>query len=69
MLRYFVSDEINMILSAPRFLRMLKDERIKKNILKVRYVPPVLGSDSLGSYKISLKYEPKQKPKLVSTFQ
>jgi hypothetical protein len=65
--RYFVSDKINVVLSAAKFLRMVKDERMKKNILQVRYVPPVLGSDSLGCYKVTLKHEPKQKPKLVST--
>lgn len=67
MTRFLIGDEIKMMLSASKFLRMVKNQRTRDNIARVRYVPPVLGSDSLGSYKVTLKYEPKQKSKSLST--
>ena len=69
MIRFLIGDEIKMMLSASKFLRMVKNQRTRNNITHVRYVPPVLGSDSLGSYKVTLKYEPKQKSKFLSTVE
>lgn len=64
--RYFVSDEINWVLSASKFLRLVKDEKARRNIQRVRFIPPVLGSNSLGSYKVTLKHEPKSKTKYAA---
>jgi hypothetical protein len=69
MTRYFIGDEIKLFLSASKFLKMVKNHRTRENILRVRFIPPVLGSNSLGNYKVTLKYEPKQKSKLLSTIE
>jgi hypothetical protein len=67
--RYQISDEIVWMLSASGFLRLLKDGAQRTNILKSKYIPPVLGSDSLGTYKVVLKHEPKQKSKFYTTIK
>lgn len=67
MSNFLISDEIKMMLSASKFLRLISDKRRRNDILSVKFIPPVLGSDSLGNYKVTLKYEPKQKFKLTST--
>ncbi len=67
MSNFLISDEIKMMLSAPKFLRLINNQRRKNDILSVKFIPPVLGSDSLGSYKVTLKNGSKQKFKLSST--
>lgn len=69
MSRYLISDEIKMMLTPSRFLRMVRNPNMRENILRVRFIPPVLGSNSLGNYKVTLKHEPKQKSKLLSTIE
>lgn len=64
---FLTGDEIKMMLTASKFLRMVRNQQTRNTITHVRYVPPILGSGSLGSYKVTLKYEPKQKSKLLST--
>lgn len=66
MSQYLLTGEITMELSASRFLRMFNNQRTKKNIESVRFIPPVLGSDSLGTYEVKIKYEPNQKFKHAS---
>jgi hypothetical protein len=56
-----IADEIEMMLSASNFLRMVKDVRKRKTIIKSTYVPPVLGSNSLGTFKVTLKHESRKK--------
>lgn len=69
MSNFLIRDEIKMMLTASKFLRLINDKRRKSDILSVKFIPPILGSDSLGNYKVTLKYEPKQKFKLTSTVE
>jgi hypothetical protein len=69
MYNYLIGNEIKMMLGASRFLRLLRDKRSKDDILSVRYVPPVLGSDSLGNYKVTFKNGSIQKRRRIATIQ
>ena len=51
----FVNSEINLNTSGAKFLRMLKNVHTRNNISRVRFIPPVLGSDSFGYFNIKLK--------------
>lgn len=61
MSRNFLSDQIIMNLSASKFLKLVRNDSQRKNILRISFLPPVLGSKSLGSYKVVLKYEQSKK--------
>ncbi len=57
MIKQFVGGRPVMIVSAARYLKMYRDEEIRKNIMRVEYVPGRLGSGCLGKYKVTMKYE------------
>jgi hypothetical protein len=69
MSNFLISNEIKMMLTASKFLHLINNQRRRSDILSVKFIPPVLGSDSLGNYKVTLKYEPKQKFKLTSSVE
>ena len=61
MSNFLLSNEIFVLLSPSNFLSMYKNQRKRANINKVVYIPPTLGSNSLGVFKVTLRHEQSKK--------
>lgn len=59
MTRKILSDRITIKVTGQKLLKMYRNQQTKHLIKKVRFHPPVLGSESLGSFEVTINYEPK----------
>jgi hypothetical protein len=58
MFRNRLLGSIDLFTSASQFLALVRNPKSRTNVLRSKFIPPVLGSDSLGSFKVTLKHEP-----------
>lgn len=60
MSRNTMLNSVELYVNASQFLRMINNPKSRTNVVRSRFIPPVLGSNSLGSFKVTLKHEPKK---------
>jgi hypothetical protein len=62
-------DRYSMVVGPADFLRIVKRQDAKSNLLRVKFVMPRLGSESFGKFLLTYKHEPTKTKWAIPTEQ